>query len=98
MATTIAVPGTAKQNESRVECSTLLYESNCTRCGGLMVHDFCTDLLSDKSGLDCPTWRCVQCGDVVDPVIRWNRHLQQKAGAAQEMKTVKPVLQGQVSA
>ena len=98
MATTNAMQEPSGHNESRVEFSTLHHESNCTRCGGLMVRDFCPDLLTGKGGLDCSTRRCVQCGDVVDPVIRWNRHLQQKAGAAQEMKTVKPVLQGQVSA
>lgn len=67
---------------------TLPQDSNCTRCGGLMVRDFCTDLLSVKSGLDCPTRRCVQCGDVVDPVIRWNRHLQQSAGAGHDINTL----------
>ena len=71
--------------QSRVDFSCFSQESNCTRCGGLMVRDFCTDLLSGKEGLDCPTRRCVQCGDVVDPVIRWNRHLQQLAGTGREI-------------
>ena len=36
----------------------------CSRCGGLMVMDQLIDL---------PSERCVQCGDVVDPVILLNR-------------------------
>jgi formate dehydrogenase maturation protein FdhE len=39
----------------------------CPRCGGLMVAEWCQDL-SDYSGQ-----RCVQCGEVIDPVILQNR-------------------------
>lgn len=87
----------AGQTESRVEFSSLLQESNCTRCGGLMVRDFCTDLLSGKDGLDCPIRRCVQCGDVIDPVIRWNRHLQHVAGRGREMDALNQALHRQPS-
>ena len=89
MATTNALQGQPEQNEVRVDLPAFRQESECIRCGGLMVGDFCTDLLSGKGGLDCPTRRCVQCGDVVDPVIRWNRHLQhhlqQLAGTGREI-------------
>ncbi len=98
MATTNAMQETAGSSEGRVELLAFQHESDCTRCGGLMVQDFCTDLLTGKGGLDCPTKRCVQCGDIVDPVIRWNRHLQQMAGAAREMKVTGQALHGQVSA
>lgn len=37
---------------------------HCSRCGGLMVAELLIDL---------PSHRCVQCGDVVDPVILHNR-------------------------
>ncbi len=97
MATTNALQGQAGQTESRVEFSSLSQESSCTRCGGLMVRDFCTDLPSGQDGLDCPTRRCVQCGDVVDPVIRWNRHLQQLAGPGREMNTLTQALHRQLS-
>jgi hypothetical protein len=63
-----------------------------------MVRDFCTDLLSGNGGFDCSTRRCVQCGDVVDPVIRWNRHLQQLAGAGREMNALNQALHRQPSA
>jgi len=85
------------RSETRVEVLKFRQESSCTRCGGLMVPEFCTDLLNGSGSLDCSTLRCVQCGDIVDPVIRWNRYLQQAAGAVREMSTSKPVLQGQVS-
>ena len=52
-------------------------ESTCTRCGGLMVNDFCTDLLNSTGELEFAAKRCVQCGEVVDPVILRNRRLRQ---------------------
>ena len=39
----------------------------CLRCSGLMVAEWCQDL-SDYSAQ-----RCVQCGEVIDPVILQNR-------------------------
>jgi len=39
----------------------------CPRCSGLMVAEWCEDL-SDHSAQ-----RCVQCGEVIDPVILQNR-------------------------
>jgi hypothetical protein len=38
--------------------------THCLRCGGLMV----TEQL-----MDLPAHRCVQCGEIVDPVILHNR-------------------------
>ena len=66
--------------------STFSTEHTCGRCGGLLVQDFCTDLLNSTGELDCSTARCVQCGDVVDPVIQRNRHLQRTAGTVQDTK------------
>ena len=55
----------------------VLHEAMCTRCGGLMVNDFCADLLNSTGELECAPKRCVQCGEVVDPVILRNRRLRQ---------------------
>jgi hypothetical protein len=41
----------------------------CPRCSGLMVAEWCEDL-SDYSAQ-----RCVQCGELIDPVIMLNRQL-----------------------
>jgi len=51
-------------------------ESTCTRCGGLMVNDFFMDLLNSTGELEFAAKRCVQCGEVVDPVIQRNRLLR----------------------
>lgn len=39
----------------------------CPRCSGLMVAEWCQDLS------DYRAQRCVQCGEVIDPVILQNR-------------------------
>jgi len=39
----------------------------CPRCSGLMVAEWCEDLS------DYTAQRCVQCGEIVDPVIVRNR-------------------------
>ncbi len=49
------------------------HQSTCSRCGGLMVSDFCMDLLNSTGELEFAAKRCVQCGEVVDPVILRNR-------------------------
>jgi len=46
----------------------------CIRCGGLLVPTRYMDLLDGQ--LEFVAERCVQCGDVVDPVIRRNRTRQ----------------------
>ena len=46
---------------------------NCRRCRGLMC---AVDLLVSAStgGKDCLCgWRCISCGEIIDPVIVWNR-------------------------
>ena len=85
MATTGAVEEQARLRETQNDIPALLQETVCSRCGGLMVREFCTDLLNSTGELDCSVARCVQCGDVVDPVIRRNRHLQQGVGAVRGM-------------
>lgn len=48
-------------------------DTECFRCGGLMVVDHCFDVLGDAGEIDCKVFRCIQCGDVVDPVILRHR-------------------------
>lgn len=43
----------------------------CPRCSGLMVAEWCEDLS------DYTAQRCVQCGEVIDPVILRNRGVLQ---------------------
>lgn len=42
---------------------------NCQRCHGLMVEERFEDLRSDPHHISFRGWRCVCCGDIVDPVI-----------------------------
>ena len=67
----------AERLRSHKLSSTVQQESICSRCGGLMVSDFCVDLLNSTGELDFAAKRCVQCGEVVDPVILRNRETQQ---------------------
>ena len=64
---------------NRAISSAVFHESSCARCGGLMVGDFCMDLLNSTGELEFAAKRCVQCGTVVDPVILHNRQLRQES-------------------
>ncbi len=46
---------------------------NCTRCGGFMVSHWCMNVNYDAGGMEILTKRCLQCGEVIDPVILENR-------------------------
>lgn len=52
-------------------------ETACHRCGGLLVSEFCMDVLDGLDEPDFVAHRCVQCGEVVDPVILRNRRLRE---------------------
>lgn len=42
-------------------------KGRCPRCSGLMVDEWCQDLSDSRAQ------RCVQCGEMIDPVILRNR-------------------------
>ena len=42
-----------------------------------MVGEFCMDLVNGTGELEFLASRCVQCGDVVDPLILKNRNMHQ---------------------
>ncbi len=48
----------------------------CFRCRGLMIVEESFDSIPRSAGTDCLVRRCVQCGEVVDPVILQNRRSQ----------------------
>ncbi len=58
----------------------LVGPDHCPRCGGLLVTDQCLDLQDDSGQLDFWGRRCVQCGEVIDPVILQNRRRQLPVG------------------
>jgi hypothetical protein len=58
--------------------SAIQHESTCARCGGLMVNDSYMDLLNSFGESRFIAKRCVQCGEVIDPVIMQNRGARQE--------------------
>ncbi len=63
----------AKDFGSHTDSSGAPHESMCARCGGLMVTDFYMDLVFCIGETEFAAKRCVQCGEVVDPVVVANR-------------------------
>ena len=45
----------------------------CPRCKGVMVQDVFEDIRDDTGSLFFRGWRCVACGEILDPVIASNR-------------------------
>jgi hypothetical protein len=82
MATAFKEKTRAEQFGDHTVTSAITHESTCARCGGLMVSDFCLDVLGNIGESEFAAKRCVQCGEVVDPVILRNR------GTSQEPMTV----------
>jgi len=79
MATAFTEKTRDEQLGNRTVSSAVPHESTCTRCGGLMVDDFCMDVLGNIGEAELAAKRCVQCGEVVDPVILRNRGARQEA-------------------
>ena len=73
MATAFKEKTRAEQFRNHTVSPAAQHESMCTRCGGLMVDDLCMDVLGNIGEAEFAAKRCVQCGEVVDPVILRNR-------------------------
>jgi len=73
MATTVRFPKEDLEQASTSEWKELVSTARCWRCGGLMVIEHCFDLLDDTGHINFAAQRCVQCGEIVDPVILMNR-------------------------
>ena len=76
MATALGFPAEDLKAANVAEWKKLIGTARCLRCGGLLVTEWCFDLLDDSGHLDIPVQRCVQCGERVDPVILRNRRLR----------------------
>ena len=83
MARGLAEETRAGQLGSHTVSSAAPHESMCARYGGLMVTDFCMDLLFCIGETEFAAQRCVQCGEIVDPVILHNRGTKQEPVTAQ---------------
>lgn len=51
----------------------------CFRCKGFMVAEQGFDSMFGNSEADVSLRRCVQCGEVIDPLILQNRRLQRRS-------------------
>jgi hypothetical protein len=49
----------------------------CTRCDGLMVADNLIDIQESSIQMWMKGWRCLSCGNIVDPLIQQHRMIQQ---------------------
>ena len=83
MARALTEQARANQPDEHAVSSAVRHESICARCGGLMVNDFCLDVLNSIGESRFDAKRCVQCGEVVDPVILKNRGARQEPMAVQ---------------
>ena len=59
-------------------------QQTCARCGGLLITDLFMEIMSSPD-VQPPAQRCVQCGEVLDPVILRNRQLGRQSSALSAM-------------
>ncbi len=55
---------------------------HCAKCDGLMVADNLLDIKESSIPMWMKGWRCVSCGNIVDPLIQKHR-MSQQAEASQ---------------
>jgi hypothetical protein len=58
----------------------------CSRCMGLMIVEGAFDSIVGAGHADFLVRRCVQCGEVVDPVILQNRRSQNENDSSRTVK------------
>ncbi|CAE6703242.1 MAG: hypothetical protein H8K06_08640 [Nitrospira sp.] len=66
---------------------------NCPRCSGLMMRDDYFDLQDEAGRCTFVAWRCLICGEVLDPVILKHR----EAPPAPMVDRARPLLHRTVS-
>ncbi|MBI3356764.1 MAG: hypothetical protein HY038_08355 [Nitrospirae bacterium] len=76
MAMATAFPTKDLKGESLTEFKLRTSATRCARCEGLLVIEQCFDVMGDAGRPDFLARRCVQCGEVIDPVILQNRRRQ----------------------
>jgi hypothetical protein len=54
----------------------------CTRCAGMKVPDIITE-----GGTRLTALRCIQCGDIIDRVIAWNRQRRRRPSQRRRPRT-----------
>lgn len=89
---TLSQPTTGPQVETGMpSSSTWNLPASCMRCGGLMVDHICMDLCNTGHELEFAALRCIQCGDIVDPVILYHRQRGQTRPPIEPYQTATPI-------
>ena len=81
MATTVELTKNPRTQGHQRKGNRIPYSVRCSRCTGLMVMEQGFDSMLGSSEADVSILRCVQCGNIVDPVILQNRQLQRGSDA-----------------
>lgn len=68
-----SAPTLPKSSSTPVNYEKIASSDTCSRCGGFMVSHWCMNVNYDAGGMEILTQRCLQCGEVIDPVILENR-------------------------
>lgn len=55
----------------------------CGRCDGTLVNEHFTDILAESRQIQCQGWRCINCGNITDPLIRYHH----QSGQSVEVNT-----------
>ncbi|HET6369793.1 MAG TPA: hypothetical protein VFG95_01260 [Nitrospiria bacterium] len=75
MATALRFSGKDPRKAAQIRQKDTDITERCLRCRGLMVAERCFDLLDDTGSIDFRAQRCIQCGEIVDPIILHNRRV-----------------------
>ncbi len=66
-----------KSSQTNLHAEYLKFEGQnsvrCYRCEGLMAREFCFDLHDETGNNGFWAFRCMQCGEILDPLILQNR-------------------------
>ena len=92
MATMESVPVEEQTETTAWSWTRILATNACPRCGGLLVRAPFVDLLEDGTSSDYAARRCVQCGEVIDPLILRNRSPRRSSTAEADWRAL--ALQG----
>ena len=76
MTTTVESRETKPKPGTRIDAESSGEATRCPRCNGLMVGEQGFAATIDAGEVTVCLRRCVQCGEIVDPVILQNRRLQ----------------------
>ena len=68
---------------------------NCQRCHGCMARDHFLDLQESGGEWWASGWRCINCGNVYDPVAEQNR--RRHAAALASAASITPLLEKQLT-